>query len=283
MHQHSIPQPFDYSGSSIDPASRPRGMAHAPYAAANPVTHIPTQLHSAGRLPAPQLPLHPPAHTPAWGSGGYHPEFPIPTVHAVPPPLTIQRTAELSMQGHPPGFPTPAVHAAPPPPTMPQRMATVPMPGHPLAFTATVPMTSELVNQGATPHHNLYAAQSIPHARGSLIGNRVGDDRGHEQGSWGRDHPGSDALRSPLDRPISGRTRRVLGRLLRPGRNATEPQPAEEVRCRYRGCGSLASREERLDGFCSDDHLWAARRCPKCGERLCPPGREVCSDTCGRG
>jgi hypothetical protein len=155
---------------------------------------------STGGFPVPQLPLHPPAHTPAWGSGGHPAAFPTPAAHthrlpSAPPPPTIQRTVTIPMQGHPPVFPT------------------------------TMPMTGQLLNQEATPHQNLYAAQYIPHARGNhayttsgevFDGNRVlRDDRGYdniEQGSSELDHPGSEGvLRSIVTNPFSGKTSKGFG------------------------------------------------------------------------
>ncbi|KAI0250836.1 hypothetical protein BJV78DRAFT_522320 [Lactifluus subvellereus] len=262
MHP-SFPQPFHYPGStSIDPA-RQRGMGNTPHATANPVIHTdyPPQGSSAGRLPVPQFPLYPPAHTPAWGSGDHSPTFPTPAVHA-----------------H--GIPS-----VPPPPTT-QRMVTMPVPVYP---PATMSMTGQLVNQEATPHHHLYAAQHIPQARGNPIGNRVGDYSGHDntgQGSSEPDPPGSERVfRGDLTKPVAGNPgKKVLERLRRPRRNATEPQPAGK--CRY--CGGPTSRGEQLNGFCCDEHMWAAIRagtaalCGACGDKACPPDRNVCG-RCGRG
>ena len=143
---------------------------------------------STGGFPVPQLPSHLPAHTPAWVSGG-----------------------------HPAAFPTPAAHthrlpSAPPPPTI-QRTVTTPMQSLPPVSPTTM------------PHQNVYAAQYIPHARGShayttsgevFDGNRVLQDNrdydNNEQGSSELDHPGREGvLRSIVTKPFSGNTSKGLG------------------------------------------------------------------------
>ncbi|KAH9959131.1 hypothetical protein BGW80DRAFT_120439 [Lactifluus volemus] len=294
----SFPQPYSDPRSSYPgPASVPAGTGNTSHH--SPTNHArrpdyPLQMSGHGVVSASAYP-QPPVHQ---GQSAQPHSMPH---YAAQPHASALGSQTTTYPYHTPSFPSASSHthvstatgAAYPPTIHQSRTAPIAIPG-----------PSQHINSGGAAHHNPYyrdghasRSQSYSEMTGTAAPyfaddrrhyEDLGDDHFVQGGSFASSSPGGFVRQSRIDHPTLGWTREGH-QSSRRVQFAHTPLQMDTEQCRYCQNSTPGDVAARLNGFCSDQHMWDAINsgmaglCPTCRRRACRPGYGFCSGTCGRG